>query len=83
MSPRDPSEIVAALRAAIATALPDADIEVHSHGGGHFSVAVASPAFRGRSTLENHRVVYAAIAPLLSGPDAPVHAIDSLRTVGR
>jgi stress-induced morphogen len=72
-----------AIRAAIVAELPDAVVEVAAHGGGHFSLAVSSDAFRGRSMLESHRLVYAAIAPLLAGPEAPVHAIDTLRTKGR
>jgi stress-induced morphogen len=78
-----PGDVAAAIRSAIAAQVAEADIEVQSHGGGHFSVMVSSAIFRGRSMLESHRLVYAAIAPLLSGPAAPVHAIDSLRCVAR
>jgi stress-induced morphogen len=72
-----------ALRAAIVAELPDATVEVGVNGGGHFTLAVSSSSFKGRSMLDSHRLVYAAIAPLLAGADAPVHAIDTLRTVGR
>jgi stress-induced morphogen len=75
------TDTTGALRTAILDKLPDATVEVTSNGGGHFALAVTSPAFRGRSMLESHRLVYAAIAPLMAGPDAPVHAIDTLRTV--
>jgi stress-induced morphogen len=78
-----PIDVVEAIRSAIAARVAGAEIDVQAHGGGHFSIAVKSAAFQGKSMLENHRTVYAAIAPLLSGPDAPVHAIDSLRTIGR
>jgi hypothetical protein len=30
--------------------------------------------------IESHRLVYAAIAPLMAGDAAPVHAIDRLKT---
>jgi stress-induced morphogen len=74
------SEVTEALHAAIVKQLPDAQVRIEAHGGGHFSVSVTSASFRGRSMLESHRLVYGAIAPLLAGADAPVHAIDSLRT---
>jgi stress-induced morphogen len=70
----------AALEQAILKAVPEAKVEVVSSGGGHYSLDVRSPAFRDRSTLERHRMVYAAIAPLMAGDNAPVHAIDTLKT---
>jgi BolA protein len=33
--------------------------------GGHFTVDLVSKAFSGRPQLERHRLVYAAVAPLL------------------
>jgi stress-induced morphogen len=69
-----------ALKEAILKAVPDAIVDVVASGGGHYSVHVRSPAFRDRSTLERHRLVYAAIAPLMAGESAPVHAIDTLKT---
>jgi BolA protein len=33
--------------------------------GGHFRVAVVSKVFSGRPQLERHRLVYAAVAPLM------------------
>ena len=44
-----------------------------ARGGGHFRVTLVAEAFRGRSPLERHRLVYAAVAPLLQ--DA-VHALN-------
>jgi stress-induced morphogen len=69
-----------AIEHAILKAVPEAKVEVVSSGGGHYSVRVRSPAFRDRSTLERHRMVYSAIAPLMAGETAPVHAIDTLQT---
>lgn len=71
--------VVAALREAIETHIPDAKVEV-SGGGGHFTIDVVSPAFAGKSMLQSQRLVYNAISPLMSGDMAPVHAIDSLTT---
>ena len=45
-----------------------------SRGGGLFRVRIVAEAFRGRSQLERHRLVYAAVAPLLSG--GSVHALN-------
>lgn len=65
---------------AIRAALPGAAVEVAPRGPGHFEVSVVAEAFRGHSTLQQHQLVYAALAPLLTGDAAPVHAIDRLAT---
>jgi BolA protein len=44
-----------------------------ARGGGHFRVTLVSDAFRGRSQLERHRLVYAAVASLMS---TAVHALN-------
>lgn len=69
-----------AIREAIAAAIDGAEIEVEGGQGGHFSLAVTSGAFTGKSTLERHRMVLSAIKDLMAGDRAPVHAIDSIRT---
>jgi acid stress-induced BolA-like protein IbaG/YrbA len=69
-----------AIREAIAAAIPGADIDVHG-GGGHFSITVTSPVFAGKNRVESQRLVYSAIAHLMAGDRAPVHAVDSLRTL--
>lgn len=75
----DDGTITSSLREAILAALPGAEVRA-TGGGGHFTLVVRSTAFAGKSTLESHRLVYAAIAPLMKGDAAPVHAIDSLST---
>jgi stress-induced morphogen len=77
----DAGSAASALEQAIVKAVPDAKVEVIASGGGHYSLHVRSAAFRDRSTLERHRLVYTAIAPLMAGDTAPVHAIDTLKTV--
>ena len=72
-------DILTAMREAIAEAIPGAEIQVQG-GGGHFEVAVVSEVFEGKRTLGRHRLVMAALAPLMSGDNAPVHAIDRLQT---
>ncbi len=75
----DPSDQRDALREAITKALPDAQVEV-TGGGGHYALVVTSTAFAGKGMLESQRLVYGAIAHLMRGDAAPVHAIDTLRT---
>jgi acid stress-induced BolA-like protein IbaG/YrbA len=72
-------DVVAAVRAAIEETVPGAQAEV-TGGGGHFSIVVTSAVFAGKSMLESQRLVYGAIAHLMKGDAAPVHAVDSLRT---
>jgi len=44
-----------------------------ARGGGHYRVTLVAEAFRGRSALERHRLVYAAVAPLMN---SVVHALN-------
>jgi BolA family transcriptional regulator, general stress-responsive regulator len=44
-----------------------------ARGGAHLRVHLVAEAFRGRSQLERHRLVYAALAPLMQGA---VHALN-------
>lgn len=38
----------------------------HQHqGGGHFSVVICSGQFEGRSTMERHKMVYAAVSEMM------------------
>ena len=73
------ADVLAALRTSILGALPNAQLEV-SGGGGHYTLVVTSAAFAGKGMVDSQRLVYGAIAHLMRGDDAPVHAIDSLRT---
>jgi stress-induced morphogen len=73
-----PEEIAGRLREAIAAAVEDAEIEVHPRGPGHFEICVVSAAFEGKSRVQQHQLVYGAIADLMAGAQAPVHAIDKL-----
>ncbi len=41
--------------------------------GGHFRVTITAAAFAGRAQLERHRLVYAAVAPLMG---RGVHALN-------
>ncbi|MFT6345562.1 MAG: stress-induced morphogen [Paraglaciecola sp.] len=59
----------------------DAQVTVNNTGQGHFSLVVTTPEFIEKNMLARHKLVMSAIAPLMSGPKAPVHAIDNLITM--
>jgi BolA protein len=75
--------LTASMRAALERAFAPSALEIvddgarhagHQQAGrGHFRVRLVSEAFRGRSRLERHRMVYAALAPLL---ESSVHALN-------
>ena len=73
-----PEVIVEQIREAIAAAVDGAEITIDPRGPGHFEIAVVSGAFEGKSRVQQHQLVYGAITELMSGPNAPVHAIDKL-----
>jgi stress-induced morphogen len=73
--------VVERMRRAIEAALPGAEIEVRAASPGHFEIRVVAEAFRGKSRVDQQRLVLGAIAPLMSGDSAPVHAIDQLQTL--
>jgi acid stress-induced BolA-like protein IbaG/YrbA len=78
--PPEPSALLDELRRAVQGALPDAAIEVEAGSPGHFSLQVVSAAFEGLPRVRQQQKVYAAIAHLMAGDAAPVHAIDQLTT---
>ena len=41
-------------------------------GGGHYRLTIVSPAFTGKSTLARHRMVYAALGPMMQ---QQIHAL--------
>jgi BolA protein len=76
--------VITQMRTALQAALAPASLEIiddsarhaghaGAAGGGHFRVVLVAEAFRGRSALERHRLVYAAVAPLMAGR---VHALN-------
>lgn len=71
--------VIDALREVIERDIPDSSAEV-TGGGGHYTIVVTSPVFAGKGMLASQRLVYSAIAHLMKGDSAPVHAVDSLVT---
>jgi BolA protein len=76
--------VVAQLRSALEQAFAPTTLEIvddsaahaghaGARSGGHYRVKLVAEAFRGHSSLERHRLIYAAVAPLLSGS---VHALN-------
>jgi stress-induced morphogen len=41
----------------------------------HLQALVVSPAFAGKTRIEQHKMVYAALGDLINGPNAPIHAL--------
>jgi stress-induced morphogen len=62
----------------IEAAIPEATAEVEdlTGGGDHFRATVVSPAFGGRSRIEQHRMVYDVFGTEVGGP---IHAL-SIKT---
>ena len=75
------SPVSAQIRDAILQALPGAEVRVSVGQPGHFSLSVRSAQFQNQSRVACQRLVLKAIAPLMSGDRAPVHAIDQLETL--
>jgi stress-induced morphogen len=62
------------IAAKIRTALPDARVELQDLTGtaDHWKATVVSAAFAGKSLIQRHRMVMAALAEELKGP---IHAL--------
>jgi stress-induced morphogen len=62
----------------IETAIPGASAEVEdwTGGGDHFRATVVSPAFSGKTRIQQHQMVYSVFGPEIGGP---IHAL-SLKT---
>ena len=65
-----PEQIAAKVRAA----LPDADVQLEDLTGtmDHWKIRVVSSSFAGRSLVQRHRMINAALADELKGP---IHAL--------
>lgn len=64
----------AAIIAKIRIALPDAEVELQDLTGtaDHWKATIVSAGFAGKSLIERHRIVMAALAAELKGP---IHAL--------
>jgi len=75
------SPIAGQIHEAIAQALPGAEVKVSAGQPGHFSLSVRAAQFQNQNRVTCQRLVYKAIAHLMAGDRAPVHAIDQLETI--
>ncbi len=73
-----PEKIAEQIRESIEQALAGAEVEVVCSSPGHFQLRVTSQTFADRNRLQQQQAVYAAIAHLMKGGSAPVHAIDRM-----
>jgi acid stress-induced BolA-like protein IbaG/YrbA len=74
----DPDKIASDLRLRIESAIAGAEVTVNAAGPGHFAIRVVSSEFDGLGRVKQQQLVYAAISDLMSGVNAPVHAIDRM-----
>lgn len=79
-----PEPVSAQIRSAVERELAPSYLEIFddsaahaghpgARSGGHYRLTVVSAAFEGRTPLQRHRLVYAAVAPLMAGA---VHALN-------
>lgn len=63
------------MRSRILAHLEDAQVKIYdlTGGGDHYQVEVTSSAFVGKSSIQRHRMVYAALKDVLSAGD--LHAL--------
>ena len=63
-----------AVRQRLLATFPDARVEVTDLTGtqDHFQALVVTPAFQGKTRIEQHKMVYAALGDLMNGP---IHAL--------
>jgi acid stress-induced BolA-like protein IbaG/YrbA len=67
------------VKAMIQTSLPDAQVQIQdlTGGGDHYQVVVISPAFDGKSLVQQHQMVYGAVRQAMSTEE--IHAL-SMKT---
>jgi len=64
------------LRGLIRAAMPDAQVDIHDRTGtmDHFNLRITSAHFAGKTLIEQHQMVYAALGAALK--DGRVHAVE-------
>ena len=69
-----PAEAIVAL---IKEALPDAEVEMIDLAGdnNHWKAIITSEAFRGKSRVAQHQLVYASPKGKMDGADGELHAL--------
>ena len=65
------------IAALIKATLPDAEVEMIDLAGdnNHWKAVIVSEAFRGKSRVAQHQLVYAALKGAMDGADGELHAL--------
>ena len=71
--PMQAAEIEKLIRAGF----PDAEIEIRdlAGDGNHYAASVIDESFRGKSRVQQHQMVYAALQGKMDGPAGELHAL--------
>ncbi|MBW2290888.1 MAG: BolA/IbaG family iron-sulfur metabolism protein [Deltaproteobacteria bacterium] len=77
----DSATIIEQMRTAIESAVDCRELSIDSGSPGHFVIRVVSDAFADLGRVKQQQLIYGAIAHLMKGDGAPVHAIDRLECV--
>ncbi len=78
-----PEERIEAIQALLTKAFSPTSLEIEDNsdehaghksagGAGHFTIHIASPMFDGKSLIQQHRLVYGAVDPLMENE---IHAL--------
>lgn len=61
----------------IKASFPNAKVEITdlAGDGNHYAASVEDESFRGKNRVQQQRMVNAALADILEGPNAPLHAL--------
>ena len=65
------------IRELITRKLPQADIEIIDTAGdsNHYSATITAKEFRGKSRVEQHKIVYKALEGAMDGSNGVLHAL--------
>jgi len=77
----DSANVIEQMKSTIEAAIDCEEVEIQSGSPGHFAIRVVSAAFTGKNRVKQQQLVYGAIADLMKGDAAPVHAVDRLECV--
>ncbi|MCP5040872.1 MAG: BolA family transcriptional regulator [bacterium] len=77
----DSPDVIAQIRSAIEDAIECQDLTIESGSPGHFAIRVVSNAFADLGRVKQQQLVYTAIAHLMQGEAAPIHAVDKLECI--
>ena len=75
------ANIIDQMRTAIESAVECRELSIDTGSPGHFAIRVVSAAFTDLGRVKQQQLIYGAIAHLMKGDGAPVHAIDRLDCV--